>query len=163
MPKILILLAGQPTSMLDAVADGARSIRFSEVEVRCVDANNPAPDTHGIHQTLTGAEEIVPYDAIVVLASAGGTIDPAMEALLVAATERAPKSAWQNKVGAAFLPEGRDNRPDVWPALRTLGELGMLVVPPDGGGADAARALGARVAQVVSWVTHARSHHHHAH
>jgi hypothetical protein len=44
----------------------------------------------------------------------------------------------------------------------------MILVPApfaDEGAANAesARRLGTRVAEVVGWVTHARSHHHHEH
>jgi hypothetical protein len=165
MPKILVLFAGQPTTMVNAVADGARSVRFSEVELRRVDTPSPtAPDEQvNIHQTLTGIDEIALYDAVVVAVSADGRVHPELSRLLAGPTETAPRSAWQNKVGAAFPAEPGESAVDVWPALATLGDIGMLVVAPYGGSADAARELGARVAQVVGWVTHARSHHHHAH
>jgi len=162
MPKILILLAGQPTALVNAVADGARSVRFSEVELRRVDQTEPATAA-AIVQTLAGADEIVPYDAIIVTTSAEGALVSTLTDLLEQAAATAPPSAWQNKVGAAFAAEPSEAAVNVWPALRSLGDLGMLVVSPSGYDADAARALGARVAQVVGWVTHARSHHHHAH
>ena len=162
MPKILVLFAGQPTAMIHAVADGARSVRFSEVELRRVGLalSGTAPDHY---QTLASADEMVPYDGIIVAASAGGTASAELEALLQWASANTPQSAWQSKVGTAFLPEPGDDRIDVWPALARLGNLGMLVLAPSGGSADAAKELGARVAQAVGWVTHARSHHHHAH
>jgi hypothetical protein len=162
MPKILVLFAGRPTAMVNAVADGARSIRFSEVEVRRVGALDHAqtgakPD---LHQTLASADEIAPYDAVVVATTEDGVMPPGLEELL---TPIAPGSGWQNKVGSAFKAEPGEQQPNVWPTLVTLGKLGMLVVAPSAGSVEAARALGARVAEVVGWVTHARSHHHHAH
>jgi hypothetical protein len=162
MPKILVLFAGQPTTLVNAVADGARSVRFSEVELRRIDDVDPAsaPDHH---QTLGGAEEMMSYDGVVVAASEGGVVPPALRSLLEQAAASASVAVWQNKVGSAFMPTSGEQRADVWPALTTLGDLGMLVIAPSGSGAEAGRQLGARVAQVVGWVTHARSHHHHAH
>ena len=164
MPKILVLFTGQPSATVNAVADGARSVRFSEVEMRRVaraerDGDVP-PD---VHQALAGAEEMMPYDAIVVAASAGGSLDPALAQVLEQATASAPASTWQNKVGSAFLAEESSGSVDVWPALARLGTMGMLVVAPSAAGADAAGELGMRVAKVVGWVTHARSHHHDHH
>ena len=50
MPKTLILFAGDDPADADAIADGARSVRFAEVDVLPLD---PAPDARD-------------YDAIVV-------------------------------------------------------------------------------------------------
>jgi hypothetical protein len=162
MPKILVLFAGQPTATVTAVADGARSIRFSEVELRRVGPveSGSTPDHH---QTLAGADEMVPYDAVIVSASEGGTMHPEVGQLLERAAATAARSAWQHKVGSAFMPEPGAHPGSVWPVLATLGNLGMLVVAPSAGSVEAGRELGARVAQVVGWVTHARSHHHHDH
>ena len=162
MPKILILIAGQPTAIVNAVADGARSVRFSEVELRRVDQPERATAT-GIVPTLAGVDEIVPYDALIVATSPEGALALRLAEVLEQAAAGAPRSAWENKVGAAFAAEPGGTPVNVWPALRTLGDLGMLVVSPGSDDADTARALGARVAKVVGWVTHARSHHHHAH
>ena len=161
MPKILILFAGQPNAMTNAVAEGARSVRFSEVELRRISAR-PAGTPSDHHQTLAGLEEMVPYDGIIVAASASGAMPPELSAVFEQAAAAAPGKAWQNKVGSAFTPNS-DGRPDVWRTLATLGDLGMIVIAPSASGEDAGRELGARVAQAVGWVTHARSHHHHAH
>jgi hypothetical protein len=160
MPKILVLFAGQPTTIVNAVADGARGVRFSEVDLRRVDA---ADTDSGHHQTLGGADELMPYDGIVVATSDGGVVPPALGLLLEKAADSTPRSAWQNKVGSAFVATPDAQLLAVWPALATLGDLGMVVIATSGGGEEEARALGARVAQVVGWVTHARSHHTHAH
>src|SRR3954463_10186372 len=130
MPKILVLVAGQPTAMADAVADGARSVRFSEVEIRRVDQLTSGTPSDS-HQTLGGLDEIASYDGIVIAASEGGAIPPETARLLDAAAARS-RSAWQNKVGSAFMASAGEARLDVWPALATLGDLGMVVVAPSG-------------------------------
>ena len=162
MPKILVLFAGQPTALVHAVADGARGVRFSEVELRRVGAadSGATPDHH---QTLASADEMVPYDGIVIAVSGAGTVHPDMGRMFEQAAASTARSVWQNKVGAAFGAAPGTERSVVWPVLAILGNLGMLVVAPSGSDADAAKELGARVAQAVGWVTHARSHHHHAH
>ena len=162
MPKILVLFAGHPTAMVHAVAEGARAVRFSEVELRRLGDAGAGP-THDHHQTLAGADEMALYDGVVVAVSGDGSVHPDMGRMFEQASTSAPRSAWQNRVGAAFMAETGTERSDVWPVLATLGNLGMLVVAPSGSGGDAAKELGARVAQAVGWVTHARSHHHHAH
>lgn len=148
--------------MVNAVAEGARGVRFSEVElyrVRGDAAGTPAD----AHQTLVSADEMLPYDAVVVAVTAGGSLDPELGRFLEDATHATPRTAWKNKVASAFPSEPSEHPTDLWPSLATLGNMGMLVVSPSAATMDAAKELGARIAQVVSWVTHARSHHHHAH
>lgn len=152
MPKILILFADEDIAMVNAVAEGARAVRFSEVETRRVDTR----------ELLGGVEELALYDAIVLGVSARGAIHPEVQRVIEQAANALPTGSWQNKVGSAFVaaPDAGDPVVDLWPALATLGAMGMLVVAPAGAHVEAARALGTRVAQVVGWVTHARSHHH---
>jgi hypothetical protein len=71
-----------------------------------------------------------------------------------------------NKVGAVITPAtGADRRTVLWSALGPMADRGMILVPAPFGdeGAvsdESARGLGKRVAEVIGWVTHARSHHH---
>jgi hypothetical protein len=70
-----------------------------------------------------------------------------------------------NKVGSAFTTAEGDSRREVlWRALAPMADRGVILVPASfsRGTADEA-GLGARLAEVVGWVTHARSHHHHHH
>jgi hypothetical protein len=64
-------------------------------------------------------------------------------------------SAFVAGAGAAETDDGR------WVLLRALGALGLVLVPASRDGDEGARQLGHRVAHVVSWITHAKSHHHH--
>lgn len=162
MPKILILFAGQNTTLVDALADGARAIRFSEVEVRRVRPGDDA--TSGAHEAVSGADEIVQYDAIIMgLSSAGGELDPEHRRLLDEVAAIAPKGLMQNRLGSAFVTNAEAPGGSVWPALAVMGDLGMIIVAPAGGNAEAANDLGGRVAQGAAMIAHVRSHHHHAH
>lgn len=169
MPKTLILfqsLADTTTTIADAVAEGARSVRFSEVEMRLV---AEAPPSGGEaseewmqrraalaarYQPLADADELSSYDAVIVGPSSS---DGSTNTELTRVLGRAGSLA--NKVGAAFSAAGDETLP--WPLLQAMAERDMILVPPaHDGSVAAARALGKRVAEVTSWITHARSHHH---
>lgn len=160
MPKTLVLLlSDHPAVAARArrVADGARAVRFAEVDVR------RAGDPPGV---LTAAD----YDALVVGVAPG----PGAEEVDAALRAFAGSHAMADAVGAAFAAGEHDgDGPSAadaacWAALRALAGLGLLLVPPmpvgAGGtgedGDEAARRLGRRVATVAGWVRHARSHDH---
>nr|MBA3671717.1 NAD(P)H-dependent oxidoreductase [Gemmatimonadaceae bacterium] len=81
MPKTLILFysrTGNTAALADAIADGARSVRFNEVEVRRIDDLAAAATIEGDvewkssrdrlaarYTTLGNVEELAAYDAII--------------------------------------------------------------------------------------------------
>ena len=169
MPKTLILfqsLADTITTIADAVAEGARSVRFSEVEMRFL-AEAPLSDREASeewmqrraalvarYQPLADTDAWPSYDAIIVGPSSS---DASMNTELTRVLGRA--GSLTNKVGAAFSPAGEEALP--WALMQAMAGLDMILVPPAyDGSVAAARALGKRVAEVTSWITHARSHHH---
>lgn len=159
MPKTLILFSsrtGGTASYADAVADGARSVRFSEVEVRRVDlaSRNEAGESsgQGRYQTFGNADELQSYDAIIVGA-------PSLDACSALTTLLENAGLLTNKVGAAFTSPSNEGDAPVWTILKAMAGLDMILVPPAGDVSLAAQ-LGKRVADVTSWITHARSHHH---
>lgn len=165
MPKILVLLhsqAGDITPLADAVADGARAVRFAEVDVRRVEDGAAADAAVARVRVLGSADELAVYDAIIVGATRDGALPAAVAQLFDQARASLGPKALVNRVGAAFAPGGT-----AWPALEALGDAGMILVTPTPAGDDAdaelvaARALGHRVGHVAGWVTHAKSHHHH--
>jgi len=163
MPKILILLAGPEAALADAVAEGARGVRFSEVEVRCVRAPESGGTSALLHPLLTDVQELVPYDAIAIGApSPSGDLDAGIGWLLEQAGSSVPRPAFLNKVGSVFGAHlfNESGRAHSATVLTRLGELGMITVTPGGSDAEAAGELGKRLAQVAGWITHARSHHH---
>jgi multimeric flavodoxin WrbA len=163
MPKLLVLLPARSTELVplaDAVAEGARSVRFAEVDVRSVGA---AGDTPSSHKPLVGTDDLRSYHGIIVGVPASEGQGQELGQLLASFD-----GSLTDKVGSAFTAQsGVERAAALWSALSPMADLGMILVPlpfGDGGSnADACRRMGKRVADVVGWVTHAQSHHHHHH
>jgi hypothetical protein len=159
MPKTLVLFQGTDPdliAMAETVAEGVQSVRFAEVDLRqLADADTGAP-VASRHRAIATAGELAGYDGLVLGVAADGSALPAgVTRLLTESVPLRKQGQLTLSVGAAFATGGAE---PAWALLRALGELGVVLVPP--GGADA-KQLGHRVAHVVSWITHARSHHHH--
>ena len=179
MPKVLVLIDsgnGNVAALADAIAEGAESVRFTEVEVRRID---PAPAGVGDggqdagamlakkYRVLESVESLALHDAVIVV---GATRDGAMSAELQHVLEQAGSlgagRALLDKVGSAFAAvSGADSDYErgVMPLLAPLMRLGMIIVPPAPAEAAPARQHGARVAKVAEWVRHAKSHEAHGH
>jgi multimeric flavodoxin WrbA len=161
MPKTLILFhgaGGDVATMAEAVAEGVRSVRFAEVDVRRL--GEPAGSASGgTRQTLTRADELAAYDGLVLGTAAGDAMPEAVAKLLREAEALRQRGSLGLLVGAAFVAGATDDSLR-WSLLRALGGLGLVLVPTGGAGPDEGRKQGHRVAHVVSWITHARSHHH---
>ena len=171
MPKLLVLFHSQRPDVIalaEAAADGARSVRFAEVELRrraASDAGTPAAATGSVgraHRTLDDAEDVIAYDGVIlVLAEADDAGAAAARAL------GALGGSLVNRVGSVIAAtDGAERTALVWSALTPMADHGMILVPmpfagTDGPATESARRLGKRVAEVIGWVTHARSHHHH--
>jgi NAD(P)H dehydrogenase (quinone) len=164
MPKLLVLFdATDPalTHLADAVAAGARTVRFAEVDVRRAGEVVAGAEDAPRHRVLATSEELAHYDGIVLgippFRASGAS---AAETVLM---EFAGSLA--NRVGSAFTTaEGAWRRETLWRALATMADRGMILVPgPFSEGPADDAGLGVRLAEVVGWVTHARSHHHHHH
>ena len=162
MPKILILYPApsvELVSLVDAVVEGARSVRFAEVDVRSF---GDAGDAPGSGKQLRGIDDLASYDGIIVGVPAGEVEGKGLLERLASFD-----GSLSNKVGSAFTPRtGSDRVAALWSALSPMADRGMILVPlpfAEGGesNAEACRRMGKRVAEVVGWVTHARSHHHH--
>lgn len=165
MPKTLVLFHGNSEAIAeaaDAVADGVRSVRFAEVDVRrLTDAGDGVSSSR--HRALAGADELAPYDGLVLVSGAGTRIPAVIEQLITEASVLRQQKAFGTSVGSAFVTGASSaaNADGRWALLRALGAVGLVLVPASGDGAEGARQLGHRVAHVVSWITHAKSHHHH--
>lgn len=165
MAKIVVLLciAGELAGELgSAAAEGAKGVRFAEVDVRTLGkagiAANPA------HQALASADPLREYDAIIIV-SVDREVPAELAAALDAFERGLPRDGSPNTVFAVV-----GAHPEL--LLGRLVRLGGIIVSKPGGTnsqVDAGRATGARVAQVADWVRHALSHlqdhpvHHHQH
>lgn len=160
MPKTLVLFHGSGddlAAMAEEVAEGVRSVRFAEVDVRQLTEEGAPPA--GRTRPLASVEELAGYDGLVL--GVDGTALPLPEAvtrLLAESRALRQQGSFNLSVGAAFIAGGSGEEAR-WALLRELGALGVVLVPPGPNGSDA-RKLGHRVAHVVSWITHARSHQH---
>jgi NAD(P)H dehydrogenase (quinone) len=192
MPKLLVLFhsrTGRTAALADAMAEGAKSVRFAEVDVRLVhevdadgaDGAAAAPAQAEIRERLgrryraPDPASLAGYDAIILGAPASTrAVPPALARLLEGLGPPGRDGALPGKVGSAFAPavaEGGEGEATLWSLLTSLGKLGMILVPPahtdrgkEEGELAAARDHGRRVATVVEWVAHAKSHAHgHAH
>lgn len=162
MPRILVLFPARSAELaplVDAVAEGARSVRFAEVDVRTVGDRGEAA-TSG--KPLEESDDIGSYDGIVVgVPLADGEGKDVFETLA------AFRGSLTNKIGSAFTGRsGAHRAAALWSALSPMADRGMILVPlPFTEGresvAEACRRMGKQVAEVVAWATHARSHHHH--
>jgi NAD(P)H dehydrogenase (quinone) len=205
MPKILILFysrTGNTAILADAIAEGARSVRFSEVDVRRI--NDLAPESVieanadwkssreklvAKYQTFTDANELANYDALILGSPTRyGVMSAELKNVLDQTGPLWLAGKLVNKVGAAFTSVNTGHgghETTLWSIMTPMANLGMILVPPGytdavmfGGGSPygatattgggppagadlaAARHEGKRVAEVVGWIAHARSHAH---
>ena len=161
MPKLIVLFYGveSPASTLaEAAADGAKAVRFTEVDVRAGSSHEPTAGRR--HKSLDSAERLKDYDGVVIAAPAAGEAPVELEALLGALERAEPVGVFANTVFAVL---GGDNTT----LLGSVARLGGIIVTEPLGVDDPesrARATGKRIAKVVEWVRHAQSHEHaHAH
>jgi hypothetical protein len=172
MPKLLVLFQSHSPDVVhlaETAAAGARSVRFAEVDLRRFpitdDANDVTVDTGWrAHRPLGHVDDIDAYDGLILaVASASEGGDALLRAI------GAFGGSLENKVGAVLTTAtGTNRRTVLWSVLGTMADRGMILLPApfaDEGASDDAATfrLGKRVAEVVGWVTHARSHHHHEH
>jgi NAD(P)H dehydrogenase (quinone) len=193
MPKVLIVYhsaTGSTARLADAIAEGARSVEFTEVEVWRLPqaAEVPEAAVRSRHRLLEEVETLAEGDVLVLGGPIiQGAISPELRELLDAARAWGEKGRLRDIVGSAFTTadspqDGHETT--LWSIMTAMANLGMILVPPgftdpvnlEGGSrygatstaeegiADAdlamARHQGRRVATVGEWVRHAKSHGH---
>ena len=156
MPKLVVLYFGAESpaaALADAAADGANTVRFTEVDVRVGEAHSQP--TRARHRRLESAAGLEEYAGILISCEAAAEIPTALDGLL-RELERTPAATFANTV---FGVAGGENTV----LLGRVAGLGGIIVGEPRGAADPeerARQLGARVARVVGWVAHALGHEH---
>jgi NAD(P)H dehydrogenase (quinone) len=205
MPKILVLFysrTGNTAALADAITEGAKSVRFAEVDVRRIDDLAPKSVIESIpewksgrekltakYQTFSDVNTLADYDALILGSPTRyGIMSAELKNVLDQTGPLWQRGALVNKVGAAFTSVATahgGHETTLWSIMTPMANLGLILVPPGytdavmfaggspygataatGGGAPgeadlaAARHQGKRVAEVVGWITHARSHKH---
>ncbi len=170
MPKLLVLFQSRSADVVrlaEAAAEGAKTVRFAEVDLRRILVSNEmdaaAPVGGRAHRALEHVDDIASYDGLILVVAGDGEAGSAPSHALDAVG-----GSLANNVGAVLTPAtGPERRAVLWAALTPMADRGMILVPapfddePAATGEESARATGKRVAEVIGWVTHARSHHHH--
>ena len=160
MPKVLVLFDDTDavaSTLGEVAAEGARGVRFTEVDVRVF-----AAATGSRRKALESLTAIDQYDGVV-FAAVNDSPTPALDNFLAALAQTAG-ARFANVVFGAMQPH-------LGNLSAQLLSLGGIVVGQTSAGDDSARALGARVAQVAGWVRHSLAHeesdahsgHHHGH
>ena len=154
MPKLIVLFYGAESpasSVAEAAAHGAGHVRFTEVDLRAGGSHEAG--TGKDYPRLSSAASLADYAGILIACPAAGEIPDDLDRLL-AELERSPAGTFLNTV---FGVSGGDNTV----LLGRVARLGGIIVSEPRGSIDPearARALGDRVAKVVSWVRHSLGH-----
>lgn len=187
MPKVLVLFYSgdaNAAALADAIAEGATSVKFTEVEVRRIAGETPSTDA-AKHEDGTTARDarakkyrqlesvasLAQYDALIIGGPVRqGAIGEELQNLLTQAGSLGKGGALADKVGSAFVPasasDDGESDANIMALLLPMMHLGMILVPPGKAGAGelaSAREQGVRVAKVAEWVRHAKSHEAHGH
>jgi NAD(P)H dehydrogenase (quinone) len=189
MPKVLVLFysrTGQTAALADAIAEGAASVRFTEVEIRriedqapanVIEADDSSKSTRAAlarkYRALESVESLAEYDALIIGSPArSGIMGEELRHTLDQAGALAARGTFVDKVGSAFGSASAqgDHEMNIMSMLIPMMHFGMIIVPASQGGPAvaagdlaAARQQGARVAKVAEWVRHAKSHEAHGH
>jgi NAD(P)H dehydrogenase (quinone) len=160
MPKLLVLFysrTGNTATLADAVVEGARSVRFTEVDVRRIDDLAPS---HVIDQvpgwsearaalasryaTFEGVDRLEHYDAIVLGAPTRyGVMAAELKNVIDQTGPLWNRGALVDKVGSAFTSVATahgGHETTLWSIMTTMANLGLILVPP--GYSDAAMFSG---------------------
>ena len=150
MPKILVLFysrTGNTAALADAVAEGARSVRFAEVDVRRIDDLAPAsvidaaPEWKAAraalaakYRALGAVDELAGYDAIILGSPTRyGIMSAELKNVLDQTGPLWQEGALVNKVGSAFTSVATahgGHETTLWSIMTPMANLGMIIVPP---------------------------------
>jgi hypothetical protein len=163
VPKLIVLFFGAESpavALAEAAAEGAKDVRFTEVDVRSGAAHQATTERR--YKGLESAASVREYDSVILACPAAGDISTELSTLLDEWEQSSPGALTNTVFGIV----GGENTVVTGRVMR-LG--GILVAEPPGATDPelGATRLGARVATVAGWVRHALSHEHehqaHAH
>ena len=150
MPKVLVLFysrTGNTARLADAIVEGARSVKFTEVDVRRLDDLAPASVIESVpgwkesrdalskkYRTLGAIDELATYDALVLGAPTRYGVMAAE--LKLAIDQTGPlwsKGLLADKVGSAFTSVQTahgGHETTLWSIMTPMANLGLIIVPP---------------------------------
>jgi hypothetical protein len=167
MPKLIVLVSGDETTaatLADSAVEGAKSVRFTEVDVRMVVSDT----AQSRHKMLESPDVLREYDGIVI--TADGISAATIGAVTISAVGDSSVNAELSSVLDALeaVPAANAFANTVFTVVGGSASLlariaalgGIIVAEPRGigDGPARARAQGARTAKVIEWVRHALSH-----
>ena len=150
MPKVLVVFysrTGNTAKIADAIAEGARSVKFTEVDVRRLDDLAPPDVIESTpawaesrrqlarrYPTLESYERLADYDALVFGAPTRyGIMSAELKLLFDQTGPLWNKGLLVDKVGSAFTsvatPHG-GHETTLWSIMTPMANLGMIIVPP---------------------------------
>ena len=150
MPKILILFysrTGNTAALADAVAQGAKSVRFAEVDVRRIDDLAPTSVIESDaewkssreklaarYQTFADVNALADYDALILGSPTRyGIMAAELKHVLDQTGPLWQRGALVNKVGAAFTSVSTahgGHETTLWSIMTPMANLGLIIVPP---------------------------------
>jgi NAD(P)H dehydrogenase (quinone) len=150
MPKTLVLFysrTGNTAVLADAIAEGVRSVRFSEVDLRRIDDLAPASVIESVpgwkesraklsakYRTLGSIDELTAYDAIMLGSPTRyGLMSAELKNVIDQTGPLWQQGALVNKVGAAFTSVATahgGHETTLWSIMTPMANLGMIIVPP---------------------------------
>lgn len=150
MAKLLVLFysrTGNTAAIADAVAEGARSVKFAEVDVRRLEDLAPQSVIDSVpgwresrdalakkYKLLESVERLAEYDALILGAPTRyGVMAAELKNLIDQTGPLWNRGALVDKVGGAFTtvatPHG-GHEMTLWSIMTTMAHLGMLLVTP---------------------------------
>jgi NAD(P)H dehydrogenase (quinone) len=150
MPKTLVLFysrTGSTAVLADAIAEGVRSVKFAEVELRRIDDLAPTSVIESVpgwkesraklsskYTSLSSVEEMASYDAIVLGSPTRyGIMSAELKNVIDQTGPLWQRGALVNKVGAAFTSVATahgGHETTLWSIMTPMANLGMIIVPP---------------------------------
>lgn len=150
MPKLLVLFysrTGHTAQLADAIAEGARGVRFTEVDVRRIDDLAPASVIEhdaewkasrerlaAKYRTLGAVEELANYDGLVLGAPTRyGVMAAELKLVLDQTGPLWSAGRLVDKVGAAFTTVSTQHgghETTLWSIMTPMANLGMILIPP---------------------------------
>ena len=150
MPKVLVLFysrTGNTAKLADAIIEGARSVKFTEVDARRLDDLAPESVINSVpgwkegreqlmqkYRTLESFERLAEYDALILGAPTRyGIMSAELKLLLDQTGPLWNRGALVDKVGSAFTSVATSHgghEMTLWSIMTPMANLGMIIVPP---------------------------------